>query len=166
ELALTDAEAFSVTQALVAVSKRVFDRQRPEAQEASCDATNASPNAAACARDDRNASFWSGHSAHAFTAAALVCTEHAELAIYGAPWDAFACAASLTMATGVGAMRIVADRHWASDVIVGAAIGSLSGWLVPTLLRFRSVRARDVSIVPTLAPVERGLALGVAGIVW
>jgi len=166
ELALTDLEAFSVTEALTAVSKRAFARQRPEAQEAGCDGGAAGAQSTVCARSDRNASFWSGHSAHAFTAAALACTEHARLGIYGAPWDALTCAAALTAAAGVGTLRIVADRHWTSDVLVGATVGTLSGWLVPTVLRFRAPRGALASIVPSVVPIEGGVALGVAGVVW
>jgi membrane-associated phospholipid phosphatase len=31
-----------------------------------------------------------------------------------------------TVATGVGAMRVMNNRHWVSDVLVGAGIGILS----------------------------------------
>src|SRR5262249_6177708 len=30
-------------------------------------------------------------------------------------------------------MRIAADKHWATDVLTGMAIGSVAGWLIPTL---------------------------------
>jgi membrane-associated phospholipid phosphatase len=171
ELAITDLEAFSVTETLTFASKRAFARQRPEAQEAGCDRADAPASAStatACGRADRNSSFWSGHTAFAFTAAGLLCTEHLKLALYGAPLDVFACVATLTTATGTGALRIVADRHWASDVVTGAVIGGLSGWLVPTLLRFRSPRAKaeGAVIVPAVAPVEGGIALGVAAVGW
>jgi membrane-associated phospholipid phosphatase len=177
ELAVTDLEAFSVTEALTVASKRAFSRQRPDAQESGCDGTGgAAPARGAtstsdtngCAHTDRNSSFWSGHTAEAFTSAALQCTEHLRLHLYGEPWDAFACTASLSAATVTGAFRIVADRHWASDVVVGAAVGSLSGWLVPTLLRFRasSSDAATSAIVPIVAPVAGGATLGIAAVGW
>ena len=168
ELMVTDLEAFSVTEALTFASKRAFGRQRPEAQEAGCDGTGAPGSGAACDHADRNSSFWSGHTAHAFTAASLVCTEHVRLHLYGEPLDGLACVGSFTTATVIGAWRIAADRHWASDVMAGAVIGGLTGWLVPTLLRFRA-RGNDAAttaIVPVVAPVQGGAALGVAAVGW
>ena len=38
-----------------------------------------------------------------------------------------------TLAAGTGAMRIVSGSHFLSDVLAGAAIGSLYGWLIPRL---------------------------------
>jgi membrane-associated phospholipid phosphatase len=170
ELAITDLEAYSVTEALTFASKRAFARQRPDAQEAGCDAANATASTAtatACARSDRNSSFWSGHTSQAFTAAGLACTEHLRLELYGAPWDGFMCVGTIIAATTIGGLRIVADRHWASDVMMGAAIGGLSGWLTPTWLRFRSRgKSREVAVVPTVAPVQGGVALGVAAVGW
>ncbi len=37
-------------------------------------------------------------------------------------------------------MRIMADNHWASDVLVGHLMGYLSGYLLPTLLYYKEVR--------------------------
>jgi membrane-associated phospholipid phosphatase len=62
-------------------------------------------------------SFPSGHTTLAFVGAELV---HQE---FHNPWLS---AGAYTLATGVGAMRILNDRHWYSDVIVGAGIGILS----------------------------------------
>ena len=38
-----------------------------------------------------------------------------------------------TLAIGTGAMRIVSGAHFLTDVLTGAAIGSLYGWLIPWL---------------------------------
>ena len=62
-------------------------------------------------------SFPSGHTTMAFVGAEMV---HQE---FHKPWLS---AAAYTTATGVGAMRILNNRHWFSDVVVGAGIGLLS----------------------------------------
>jgi membrane-associated phospholipid phosphatase len=64
-------------------------------------------------------SFPSGHTSHVFMAATFL---HHE---YGAqhPWISVLGYAT---ATGVGVLRIMNDRHWISDVLVGAGIGVLS----------------------------------------
>jgi membrane-associated phospholipid phosphatase len=36
-------------------------------------------------------------------------------------------------AVGVGSLRVIAGKHFPTDVIAGAALGSAIGWLVPTI---------------------------------
>ncbi|GHU12114.1 hypothetical protein FACS1894151_11740 [Spirochaetia bacterium] len=40
---------------------------------------------------------------------------------------------SYTLAAGVASMRILSGSHFLTDVFVGAAIGSLYGWVIPWL---------------------------------
>jgi membrane-associated phospholipid phosphatase len=72
-----------------------------------------------------NRSFPSGHAGTAFAAATAVAYAADEPAIAGA---AFTAAAVLS--TG----RIIADRHWLSDVIAGAALGTAVTVLVSLAL--------------------------------
>ncbi len=72
-------------------------------------------------RPDTNGltSFPSGHTAQAFAAATFMAKEYGHKSIwYGI--------GAYTVATGVGAMRVMNNRHWISDVMVGAGIGILS----------------------------------------
>jgi hypothetical protein len=91
--------------------------------------TRATQKGTARARPDRsdNAAFPSGHTSTAFTVAAGLCVQHARLEIYGGLADKLVCPGALTVAVGTGMLRIVSDRHWASDVLVGAVLGSLVG---------------------------------------
>ena len=41
---------------------------------------------------------------------------------------------NLVIASGVGYLRIAADKHWFSDVLVGAGVGYVSGRYIPTLV--------------------------------
>ena len=66
-----------------------------------------------------NQSFPSGHTAIAFCAASLV---HQEFRARS-QWPGVAAYA---VATSVGAMRMINDRHWQADVLAGAGIGILS----------------------------------------
>ena len=61
----------------------------------------------------------SGHTAQAFAAATFMAREYGHKSI----WYSIG---AYTVATGVGAMRIMNNRHWISDVMVGAGIGILS----------------------------------------
>jgi membrane-associated phospholipid phosphatase len=58
-----------------------------------------------------------------------------------------------SLAAGVGLSRMTLDKHWASDVLVGAALGHLVGRLV---VRGHDRRRR---VVPMLACTGRGVAL-------
>jgi membrane-associated phospholipid phosphatase len=107
------------------------------------------------------ASFPSGHTAEVFLSAGLSCTNHAHVPIYGSPlMDALACARDVTLATADGVLRIMGDRHYASDVLTGAAIGFSFGYGLPWLLHYVSRNARrslQVSLTP-LVGGETGLA--------
>jgi membrane-associated phospholipid phosphatase len=86
-----------------------------------------------------NDSFPSGHTNEAFTAAGLSCANHTRLPIYGSKLlDTLACVRDVTLATSDGVLRIMGDRHYATDVLAGAAIGFGFGFGVPTLLHYRS----------------------------
>ena len=68
-------------------------------------------------------SFPSGHTAQAFAAATFMAKEYGDQSI----WYSIG---AYSVATGVGVMRMMNNRHWVSDVLVGAGIGILSTNLV------------------------------------
>lgn len=64
-------------------------------------------------------SFPSGHTAQAFAAATFMAKEYGHIS----RWYSIG---AYTVATGVGVMRILNNRHWVSDVLAGAGVGILS----------------------------------------
>ena len=92
-------------------------------------------------------SFPSRHTAFAFMSAGFVTsTFFAEYP--GSLWKVPLCAAAYTLAAGVGIGRIFSGNHFASDVLAGAAIGSLYGYLIPRLhLRKKQ---DSISLVPLM----------------
>jgi membrane-associated phospholipid phosphatase len=68
-----------------------------------------------------NSSFPSGHTTAAFATAAVFSHE------YPTPW---VVVPAYTIATGVGISRLALEKHWTSDVLVGAALGHSIGSLV------------------------------------
>lgn len=64
-------------------------------------------------------SFPSGHTANAFTGASLLDREFGGVG----PWIPIG---GYAMATSTGILRLTNDKHWLSDVLVGAGIGLLS----------------------------------------
>lgn len=65
-------------------------------------------------------SFPSGHTATAFTAATIM---HKEYGLTRSPWWSVL---GYSFATTTGIMRTLNNRHWISDVLVGAGIGVIS----------------------------------------
>lgn len=117
--------------------------------------------------------FPSGHAAAAFTMAGLTCVHHQHLPLWGGGWrDALACVGTLGLATTTGVLRLVVDRHWATDVVTGTAIGLLNGYFLPLWLHYgfgdktRAVGTIFKTEVGYLAPVPQvfpgggGLGLG------
>ncbi|HEY9048500.1 MAG TPA: phosphatase PAP2 family protein [Ohtaekwangia sp.] len=64
-------------------------------------------------------SFPSGHTAEAFAAATFLSKEYGSQSIWYS-------VGAYTVATGIGVMRVLNNRHWISDVFAGAGIGILS----------------------------------------
>lgn len=105
--------------------KYVVLRTRPSANEC---------QTADCAAS-RYRSFPSGHTSLAFTAASLSCTYHLRVGLYGSrAADIAACGTSIAFALTTAILRMVARKHYLSDVLVGGALGVLAGWVLPSLL--------------------------------
>ncbi len=66
--------------------------------------------------------FPSGHTAQAFLAASIVHTEMR----YKSPWYGVG---AYTMATSVGVLRMINNKHWEADVLAGAGFGIFSAHL-------------------------------------
>jgi len=96
---------------------------------------------------DSYVSFPSGHTAAAFSLATVVALQYRH--------SGWVPVAAYTIAAGVGLSRLAMDRHWASDVAVGALVGHLVARLV---VRNHNKRRH---IVPALACTGRGVALSV-----
>jgi membrane-associated phospholipid phosphatase len=116
-------------------------------------------------------SFPSGHFSETSTATALICTQHLKMHLYGGIADAVTCASAITADLAVGTLRLVADDHWATDILAGGALGVLLGWGVPTLLHMHGGAGRDTAtagpaleVVPVPLLLDRGGGLGAVGL--
>jgi membrane-associated phospholipid phosphatase len=78
-------------------------------------------------RADSMRSFPSGHTTSAFAAAAVVT---AEAGYYWESGTALVAPVLFGLASIAGVSRMYNNAHWASDVVVGAAIGTFVGWKV------------------------------------
>ncbi len=98
-------------------------------------------------------SFPSGHTAEAFLAATIVYREYR----YKSAWYGIG---AYTLAGTVGAYRMINNKHWESDVLVGAGIGMLAANLVYATHLHRWGR-KEVCVVPTYNGTSKGLAMSI-----
>lgn len=93
----------------------------------------------------------SGHTAQAFCAASIV---HKEFR-HKSPWYGVGAYA---VASSVALFRMINDRHWQSDVIVGAGIGILSTHIVYATHRFKWGKPA-VCFMPRFGKKEQGFVM-------
>lgn len=85
-------------------------------------------------------SFPSGHTATAFMTATMLTKEYGHLS----PWVGVG---AYSVATATGLMRVVNNKHWLSDVMVGSGIGILSTelgyWLADLIMKDKGLNVKD-----------------------
>lgn len=136
QMTLIDIETLAFSAGVNSLIAGAVGRQRPSVIDGCKTADER--DTSDCTSSDRYRSFFSGHTTAAFTLAGLTCIHHANVPLYGHPLaDALACLGGMAAATTTGAMRIVADRHYITDVLVGAAFGTAAGVTLPWLLHYR-----------------------------
>lgn len=156
-------------------TERLAARARPYVRDCRADGTVVGSDGSrldtTCGGTGDYQSFYSGHSAATATMAGLTCVHHQHIPLYGGGVsDALACVFMVSLSLTTGVARVVADRHWASDVIVGWGVGAFSGYVLPSLLHYgftsgsRPLAARaDVRVLPILTEIPGGLAIGAGG---
>jgi PAP2 superfamily len=127
-----------------------------------------------CGTEGDFQSFYSGHAAATFTMAGLTCAHHQHLPLWGGGLpDALACFGMVGLAATTGILRMVVDRHWASDVLLGTTVGIVNGYVIPMWLHYGFGPKRPIpTVVQTsfgyIAPIPEvlpgGAGLGVAGV--
>jgi membrane-associated phospholipid phosphatase len=162
QMALITAEAVSVAAAVQGVTAGFASRQRPYGRNCG---DSIDGELRDCSGRKRYRSFFSGHTAMAFASAGVACSHHAHHRVYGNPTsDGVACGVAFAAAAGTGALRIVGDQHYGTDVLVGAAFGTLSGLGIPWLLHYgplaRNDGPRSSGIRWSVVGVPGGLGLG------
>ena len=97
-------------------------------------------------------SFPSGHTSAAFSLAAVV---DAEGSLHWPHAARIVTPVTYGLASLVGLSRIYKDRHWMSDVAVGALVGEYSGLIVERLNRRHPHNALERWLVPSAVVPER-----------
>ncbi len=98
---------------------------------------------------ENNLSFFSGHSSLTMSLAVSAGTV-ATLRGYRLAPAVWAAGVGLALATGY--LRIAGDRHWATDVVTGWAVGAAFGFAVPYYLHRRSHSSTASSLSAAVGP--------------
>lgn len=146
--AILVAQAVAFSQAANLTLKYSLPRLRPYARDES--------RSQQAADRDANVSFYSGHASYAFSLAVASGTVASMRGYSEAGW---VWITGVSMATMTAYLRVAADKHYLTDVLSGAAMGSTFGFLFPYLLH-RPVHA-PLQLVPTLEKTSHSVTLSV-----
>jgi membrane-associated phospholipid phosphatase len=116
-------EAVLATALLNQGVKFLAGRERPFVRALSADQKGMTPDPY-----DNNLSFFSGHTSFTFSIAVASGTVASLRGYRLAPWI---WGSGLTLAATTGYLRIAGDKHYFTDVITGALVGSFVGFAVP-----------------------------------
>jgi hypothetical protein len=147
-------ETFAVTYAATNVVKFAVRRPRPYSYDPDNDIGDPTEN-------DARLSFFSGHSSLAFAMAAgyasVFAARHPR-----SRWVAPVWVIGMTLASTTAIARVAAGKHFWTDILVGAAVGSAIGVAIPALHR-RSANGRPPRLGLGLAPTRTGSLLLLSG---
>ena len=176
QITLIDLQSLGLSGVMSLGAEHAVGRSRPYVQD--CGPGPNAPDKVGfnhCGTTGDFQSFYSGHAAAAFTMAGLTCAHHQHLPLYGGGLpDALVCFGMIGLATTTSVLRLVVDRHWASDVLTGVGIGVVNGYVIPMWLHygFGSSHKPVSTVVKTsfgyVAPVPQlyagGAGMGLAGV--
>ena len=104
-----------------------------------------------------NHSFSSGHTATAFMTATMLNKEYG----YKSPWIGVG---AYSVATATGLMRMANNKHWLSDVLVGAGIGIMATefgyWLADLIYKDKGLNIKNRDVADDEFDVRRNSFLG------
>jgi membrane-associated phospholipid phosphatase len=177
QMTLIDAQALAMAGAVSLATEHAVGRARPYTTSCGPDGVvrdaSGHPLLWSCGNSGDFQSFYSGHAAVTATMAGLTCVHHEHLPLYGGGFaDLAPCLLMIGVSTATGIARIVADRHWSTDVITGWSVGFVSGYVVPSLLHYGfnhgrplgEVKVAGVQVVPVPEVYAGGAGLALAGI--
>ncbi len=103
-------------------------------------------------------SFPSGHTTLAFQSATFITTV-AILEDFPTPWKYGLIGGSMSLAIGTAVLRVTSGAHYITDVIAGAALGSVAGITIP-LFHQKTTKENPLSL--GIVPSSLGVSVGVS----
>ena len=121
--AILFAESTAILSGLTRIAKGTFHRSRPFVYNDSVPTDKRTTKYA-------SQSMWSGHAAVAFNSAVFAGFTF-QKQNPGSPHIKLVWGAGLSMAAATAILRVTSGHHFPTDVIIGATIGSFTGWFIP-----------------------------------
>jgi membrane-associated phospholipid phosphatase len=143
------AEATLLAADLDQLTKLLVGRERPFVHALDPDAKSRTTHPS-----DNNLSFFSGHTTETFALAAATGTV---ATLRGYRWAPASWVAGGALAAVTGYLRIAADKHWLTDVVVGMLIGAGVGVAVPLIFHRRVADAADGGSGQATSPLSLGV---------
>jgi membrane-associated phospholipid phosphatase len=157
DIALHTTESIFIASATATVVRGVLGRSRPFVTGDS-DAHDYKPGKGF--RELKYRAYPSIHAAASFATAAAVTAETARHSRRAA-WVVGPLGYLLAATPGLS--RMYADKHWPSDVLMGSALGAVSGWATVRYHHHRPGNRLDRAL---LGPAPSAAADGAVGLVW
>ena len=140
-------EATSLAMLTNVIVKYTTGRARPYVWQGNADLYPATVS-------DANVSFFGGHTTFVFAVVVSGSTLFFMQGMPGAPW---VLGVGLAAASFTAYLRMAAGKHYLSDTLVGAGVGSLIGWAVPYL--FHRPGRKGPPQAGDLLPAPGGIAI-------
>jgi membrane-associated phospholipid phosphatase len=172
QILLIDLQSAALAGLVSLTSEHTVGRGRPFVADCQSDGTvrdeHGRPLLNKCGKGNEAKSFYSGHSAATMTSAGLTCLTHQRLPLFGGgAADVAPCVVMVGVSLTTGITRIVADLHWASDVVIGWGIGALAGYVLPAAIHYgfssASNSSSSLQVVPIAAASTERVELGLLG---
>lgn len=133
QMGLIALESYVISLVIWKVTTLLARRERPVAT--ACGDGLESPH---CRDELETTSFFSNQTMNAFTGASLICLHHTHMPLFGdEAADASACVVGMTTAAIVGLLRVMSDFEYLTDVLMGAIVGFVAGYLVPWIVHYQ-----------------------------
>jgi membrane-associated phospholipid phosphatase len=137
QLSWINAQSYALAGVIQLGTARIVGRVRPFVNHCKDEGAEGEGDEFPCKAGGTTLSFISGHAMTSFVSAGLMCAHHGRLPLYGGGWgDTAACVGMLLSATATGTLRVVADKHYFSDVLIGSILGFAIGYGMPKLLHY------------------------------
>lgn len=132
QMLVLDAEVLGPAAFITVTLEHVSGRGRPFLRHCLQGRASEPRDCTESGREEHYKSFPSGHTVLGAAGAGLVCAHHGALPLYGggAP-DAAACIGAAAATLVQGALRVMGDRHYLSDVVFGLGLGFGLGYGIP-----------------------------------
>ncbi len=87
-------------------------------------------------------SLYSGHAALSFASAVFLSTVYSKY-YPDSKWKTAVWGSSILMASVTASLRVISGMHFLSDVLIGATVGSLIGYLIPLIHEINEVKSEE-----------------------